>query len=78
MKPATYWKLFGSPEFQFSKVSGFPVDIQKNLQNIGLQQYEDDDDDDVDIQKNRPQHHEASGYDGVDDDSESESEWLPS
>ena len=27
----TYWKLFGSPEFQFSKVSGFPVDIQKNL-----------------------------------------------
>ena len=35
MKPATYWKLFGSPEFQFSKVSGFPVDIQKNLQHIG-------------------------------------------
>ena len=29
----TYWKLFGSPEFQFSKVSGLPVDIQKNLQH---------------------------------------------
>ena len=30
----TYWKLFGSPEFQFSKVSGLPVDIQKNLQQL--------------------------------------------
>ena len=54
------------------------MDIQKNLQNIRLQQYDDDDDGDVDIQKNRPQHHEASVYDGVDDDSESESEWPPS
>ena len=31
-KRKTHWKLFGSPEFQFSKVSGLPVDIQKNLQ----------------------------------------------
>ena len=27
----SYWKLFGSPAFQFSYVTGFPVDIQKNL-----------------------------------------------
>ena len=29
--PFSYWKLFGSPAFQFSYVIGFPVDIQKNL-----------------------------------------------
>ena len=28
----TYWKLFGSPEFQFSNVRGWPVDIHTNLQ----------------------------------------------
>ena len=32
----THSKLFGSPEFQFSKVSGLPVDIQKNLQQLNL------------------------------------------
>ena len=30
----TYWKLFGSPEFHFAKVSVFLVDIHKNLQYI--------------------------------------------
>ena len=28
----TYWKLLGSPAFQFSYVIGLPVDIQKNLE----------------------------------------------
>lgn len=27
--PFSYWKLFGSPAFQFVKVKGRPVDIQK-------------------------------------------------
>ena len=29
-----YLKLFGSPAFQFSYVTGFPDDIQKNLEKI--------------------------------------------
>jgi len=34
--PLSYLKLFGSPEFQFSKVSGLPVDIQKNFPSSAM------------------------------------------